>query len=115
MEDSETQVRRFMDDHRAWVIEGCYADLLEFAAREASQAIFLDLPVELCIENARRRPWEPHKFASKLLQDENLPMLIGWISNYETREDVFSRLAHRKLFDSFTGEKFVYVDNSRDA
>jgi hypothetical protein len=61
--------------------------------------------VEGCIANARERPWEPHKYASKEAQDANLEMLIGWIRDYVARTDVFSLAAHRALFDSFGGDK----------
>jgi hypothetical protein len=36
----------------------------------------MNLPVAACIENARKRPWEPHKYASKAEQDKNLDRLI---------------------------------------
>lgn len=88
-----------------WVIEGCYADLLARAASRCTELVFLDPGADVCIEHARARPWEPHKYTSKEAQDANLPMLIDWIRAYETRTDEFSRQAHRALFESFPGAK----------
>ena len=105
LEESNERLRSFASEHKGWVIEGCYSDLLGFASQWANEMIFLDLAIEECQENARNRPWEPHKYESKDAQDKNLAMLLDWIGQYETREDVFSRSAHQRLFETFTGMK----------
>ncbi|MEM6797583.1 MAG: AAA family ATPase [Acidobacteriota bacterium] len=105
LEVSERAIREFQAHSRGWVIEGCYADLLERAAPDATEMIFLDLPAEACIENARRRPWEPHKYESPEAQNANLEMLVEWIAGYDSREDALSRKAHEALFSSFAGTR----------
>jgi adenylate kinase family enzyme len=105
VEGSTREITSFMDAHADWVIEGCYADLIEVPLTRCTRLLFLDPGIEACITNARLRPWEPHKYASKEAQDENLEMLIGWIRDYATRGDVFSLAAHRALFDAFAGDK----------
>ncbi|CAA0125600.1 Uncharacterised protein [BD1-7 clade bacterium] len=110
-DESTKTIESFVVEHRNWVIEGCYADLLDMVMPHASEIIFLDLPVEVCIANAKNRPWEPHKYASKEAQDANLDMLIDWISQYNTRGDEFSHTAHTRLFESYNGEKTRYMDN----
>ena len=109
------KIRAFITAHDDWVIEGCYTDLLELAQDEATRIIFMDIPVAQCIDNARRRPWEPHKYVSKEEQDKNLAMLIDWIAAYVDRVDVFSLRAHRHFFDAFAGPKTRYTDNERTA
>ncbi len=111
--DSQSAIERFISSADSWVIEGCYTDLLAFAAPHADEAIFLDLPVAACIENARNRPWEPHKYASREDQDKNLDMLIDWIAQYPTRQDVFSEAAHNAFYEQFAGKKFIYHSNDR--
>ncbi|MEJ2416340.1 MAG: AAA family ATPase [Exilibacterium sp.] len=108
LEQSQREIDAFLGRNGGWVIEGCYADLLAFVADAADEMIFLDLPVENCIANARRRLWEPHKYPSKAAQDANLDMLIDWIAAYSTREDEFSRTAHEALFMRFHGRKQRY-------
>ncbi|HZJ67895.1 MAG TPA: hypothetical protein VFD36_30535 [Kofleriaceae bacterium] len=103
--DSARDIAAFMDASDRWVIEGCYADLLEVALPHTTRLVFLNPGVAACIANARARPWEPHKYASKEAQDANLDLLIGWIQDYERRRDEFSLTAHRALFDRFTGDK----------
>jgi adenylate kinase family enzyme len=103
--ESARDITAFMDASERWVIEGCYADLLDVALPRCTQLVFLNPGVSACIANARSRPWEPHKYASKQAQDANLDMLIGWIRDYETRCDEFSLAAHRARFDGFAGDK----------
>ncbi len=111
--ESRHAIAAFMSANDQWVIEGCYADLLEIAMPESSEIIYLNLPIELCIANARNRPWEPHKYASKEAQDENLAMLINWIAQYFERKDTFSRSAHVALFEEYVGKKTVHTNNER--
>jgi adenylate kinase family enzyme len=102
---SMREIALFMDANSRWVIEGCYADLLDGCLARCTRLLFLNPGVDACVANARSRPWEPHKYASKEAQDANLEMLVGWIRDYETRADTFSLAAHRALFDGFGGEK----------
>lgn len=110
--NSQTQINDFMDVNESWVIEGCYADLLSLVINSASEVLFLNLPVELCVVNAKNRPWEPHKYKSKAAQDENLLMLIQWIKEYPNRNDCLSEIAHKELYNSFNGKKFMYTSNT---
>lgn len=111
--ESKASIDDFISLHPSWVIEGCYSDLLELLLEHASEVIFMDLPIDTCVENARRRPWEPHKYASKEEQDSNLNMLIEWIKGYETRDDSFSRSAHQRIFEQFSGSKRKVVSNDK--
>ncbi|MAZ86247.1 MAG: shikimate kinase [Cellvibrionaceae bacterium] len=111
VEQSKADIDAFMAENDQWVIEGCYSDLLELLFTKASEIIFLDLPIDQCITNARARPWEPHKYESKQAQDENLDMLLAWISDYEGRSDTFSRSSHQDLFRRFAGKKTRYTHN----
>jgi len=103
--ESARDIAAFVEANEHWVIEGCYADLLELALPRCTQLVFLNPGIEAGIANARSRPWEPHKYASKEAQDANLEMLIDWIRDYETRSDELSLAAHRALFDGFAGDK----------
>ena len=105
LEEAAQKLRTFTESFGEWVVEGCYADLLELLSVDATTAIFLDLPVAECQANARKRPWEPHKYASKEAQDAKLDMLLAWIAEYPDRDGVLGRKSHEALFDSFAGAK----------
>lgn len=111
--ESQREMDAFCQANDGWVIEGCYADLLEYVLPCASEIIYMNLPVEACVANAKARPWEPHKYESKDAQDANLDMLMQWIRDYDTRDDVFSRRAHEALYEGYQGNKTVYTSNSR--
>ena len=113
LEDSHRELDLFLDANTHWVIEGCYADLINLVLPHSPEIVFLDLPVSACVSNARARPWEPHKYASPEAQDANLAMLIDWISDYDNREDVFSRAAHEAIFDAYSGKKTRLTRNGK--
>jgi len=111
IQESTVEINRFLSKNPRWVIEGCYADLLNIVLDSASKIIFLNPGTEACIENSKKRPWEPHKYASIEEQNQNLEMLIEWIKEYPVRNDEFSYKAHSKLYEEFPGEKEQFTSN----
>ncbi|NMP30127.1 shikimate kinase [Thalassotalea sp. M1531] len=109
--ESISLLDQFLSQNNNWVIEGCYSDLLTAVLPFTEEIIFLNLPIESCVSNAKQRPWEPHKYESKAAQDANLNMLIKWISQYATRSDTFSKAAHEKLYSEFEGKKTMFTSN----
>ena len=95
----------FIAEHDAWVVEGCYGDLIEAALPVCSELVFMNPGLEACLANNRRRPWEPHKYAWKEKQDSMLPFLLDWVANYYTRDDRCSYACHRRVFDAHGGPK----------
>lgn len=106
----EASLDAFLDGHARWVIEGCYGELVEAAAPRCTQLVFLNPGLEACLANNRRRPWEPHKYASPEEQDAMLDNLQAWVRDYYTRQDQWSYAAHRRIFDAFPGAKTEIVD-----
>lgn len=88
-----------------WVVEGCYAELIEAVLPQVTELLFLDPGLETCLAHNRQRPWEPHKYADKAAQDAMLPQLQTWIAGYYTRDDPWSFVAHRALYERYTGSK----------
>lgn len=105
LETVSKTITDFAKQHKEWVVEGCYADLLEILVNEATEVIYLNPPLADCIAHAKQRPWEPHKYKTKEEQDANLDMLLDWIAQYDVRNDSCSRAAHRNLYIAFQGEK----------
>jgi adenylate kinase family enzyme len=103
-------LRLFLSEHDAWVIEGCYGELIEVASAQCTELIFLNPGLATCLANNQRRPWEPHKYASLEQQDAMLEVLQAWVADYYTRTGPWSYQAHRRIFDSHSGRKVEYVD-----
>jgi adenylate kinase family enzyme len=98
-------LRSFIESHDAWVIEGCYGDLVQATSAHCTLLVFLNPGVEACLANNTRRSWEPHKYASREDQDAMLNKLQEWVAGYYQREDAWSYRIHRESFDEFTGPK----------
>lgn len=95
----------FLARHAAWVVEGCYGDLVEAAAPHCSELVFLNPGREACLANNRRRPWEPHKYDSPQAQEAMLEGLQAWVADYYERDDDRSYRRHRQIFDGHSGRK----------
>jgi adenylate kinase family enzyme len=104
-ESVTTDLRRFIDSQGAWVIEGCYGELVQAASAHCTLLVFLNPGVQACLANNVGRPWEPHKYASREEQDGMLSNLQDWVARYYERDDAWSYQAHRAIFDAFTGPK----------
>lgn len=95
----------FIATHPAWVIEGCYGELIEAAAPACTELVFLNPGLEACLANNRRRLWEPHKYVSPEAQDAMLDNLQAWVAGYYSRDDAWSLAAHRRVFNRHPGRK----------
>jgi len=111
LKESKHKIENFIISNTAWVIEGGYTDLLEIAAPFANEAVFMNLSIFECVENAKNRPWEIHKYENREAQDNNLKMLINWIEKYTERDDVFSFNSHLRFYEGFVGKKLMYTKN----
>jgi adenylate kinase family enzyme len=89
----------------SWIVEGCYGGLIERALMWTPELVFVNPGEATCVRHCRERPWEPHKYASKELQDAQLPMLLAWVADYYRRSDDMSLARHRALFDAYRGPK----------
>ncbi|NEQ85052.1 MAG: hypothetical protein F6K26_34440, partial [Moorea sp. SIO2I5] len=109
--ESERLLIDFIQKNPEWIIEGCYGSLIETAANYSSamqrglgvspmsdciktEMIFLNPGVEKCLENNKRRPWEPHKYKTPKEQEANFDFLQTWIKEYYSRDDEYSFKCH---------------------
>jgi adenylate kinase family enzyme len=112
-EHALADVQSFCSSNGQWVVEGCYASLIERALLLRPLLLFLNPGVDHCIANCQARPWEPHKYRSKQEQDERLEYLLAWVREYYYRDGENSFIAHRSCFDSYTGRKQEVTDVPR--
>ncbi len=105
LQDSVEAVKRWISEQDSWIIEGCYADILEPVLACADELIFLNPGIEACLAHCRSRPWEPEKFSSRQEQDANLDNLLQWVGSYDTRTDDYGLARHKELYESFEGKK----------
>ena len=108
--DSIANIHAFVAAQAAWVIEGCYSDLIEAALPFGTELRFLNPGIVSCVRNCRTRPWEAHKYESPEAQNRMLEALLTWVRDYETRDDEFSLARHRAIFERFAGPKREFGD-----
>lgn len=107
-------LQAFIAAHPSWVIEGCYGELVEAALPDATELVFLNPGREACLANNRRRPWEPHKYASPDEQNRMFDALQTWVADYYTRDDAWSYRAHRRIFEAYGGPKREMTEGGTD-
>lgn len=107
--DSLAALEQFMAAHTGWVIEGCYGDLVEAAAARCTELRFLNPGAEMCVANARNRPWESGYCESPEQQRELLGPLIEFIRAYELMGDECGLARHRAIFAAHPGPKREYT------
>jgi adenylate kinase family enzyme len=98
-------VEAFCASHARWVVEGCYADLIEATFRFQPLLVLLNPGLESCTANCLDRPWEPHKYATRQEQDANLGRLLAWVAEYYTRDGPMSLRDHQEVFARYPGRK----------
>jgi len=113
-EDVRADLDSFLATHDRWVIEGCDGDVVLLALHACTELVFLNPGVAVCLENDRRRPWEPHKYDSAEEQNKWLPYLLSWVEEYYTRDGPRSYAFHRQLFDDFDGAKREVTEGTVD-
>ena len=82
-----------------WIVEGVFGWLAEAFGTQATGLVWLNLPVEVCLEGLLARG--PQRGES---EDEFVD-LLRWAEDYETRRSGSSLVGHRTLFASYTGAK----------
>jgi len=102
--EAEADVVQFCEQP-TWIVEGCYADLVQCSLSFNPHLLFLNPGVDQCIANCIARPWEPHKYASREEQDSRLAMLLEWVHAYYSRTGSMSYETHRSCFAKYQGQK----------
>ena len=103
--DSVADALGFIGRQPQWIVEGCYADIIEPLLAHCDALLFLNPGVATCIAHCRQRPWEPEKFATPQEQDAQLATLLAWVAAYDTRTDEYGLHQHRRVYDGFSGRK----------
>lgn len=85
----------------SWVMEGVYGWLLPAALPRATEFIFLDLPVDACLDNVRGRGNQGGG------NEAAFAALLAWVAEYPTRTNSNSRQMHQRLWEDFAGTKTV--------
>ena len=108
---SETlaELAEFAESTSAWIIEGCYGDLIEAVLPHCTQLLFMNPGTETCVENCHKRGSRLPEGATDKERTDEIDQLIAWVRQYDSRTDEFGFPRHRQLFDDFDGAKREYT------
>jgi adenylate kinase family enzyme len=80
----------------AWIIEGVYGWLAQEATSRATALIWLDIPVNECVNNLRQRGFQHGEDEAAFAE------LLKWTSDYQLRQTSSSFTGHERIFSTFT-------------
>jgi hypothetical protein len=106
--DKDLAVRtvRQAAEGEGWVIEGVYGWLAREALPRATVLIWLDMDVEECVSNLKKRGVRGRGDEASFAQ------LLAWAGEYRLRDNSNSFAGHERIFSKFGGAK--YRLSSRD-
>ncbi|MGE9290231.1 MAG: hypothetical protein ACQKBT_04520 [Puniceicoccales bacterium] len=97
-----------------WILEGVYGKYLSPALQTATLFVWIDRPEEDCLAGLKERGIQMMKDHGRDLSEEQNARMFERVRNYRERDDHLGFRFHRKLFDSFRGEK-VRITSKKEA
>jgi adenylate kinase family enzyme len=92
-------------NHKEWIAEGVFGELINRFMYEASIFILLDMPWELCRKRLENRGSESKKHMCRTQSSEGLKKLNDWAQQYYERTNLTSKFGRQQLFEPFKGTK----------
>lgn len=112
--DKEVFCERLSDTikKREWIIDGNYGSTIELRLKECDTVIFLDYPLEVCLEGIKeRRGKERADMPWVEAEDEEDTEFIEFIKNYNSQ----SRPQVMELLDKYFYKKIIIFRNRDEA
>ena len=95
-----------------WIIDGNYGSTIELRLKECDTVIFLDYPLEICLEGIKeRRGKERTDMPWVEAEDEEDAEFIEFIKNYNSQ----SRPQVMELLDKYSYKKIIIFRNRDEA
>lgn len=95
-----------------WIIDGNYGSTIELRLKECDTVIFLDYPLEICLEGIKeRRGKERTNMPWVEAEDEEDAEFIEFIKNYNSQ----SRPQVMELLDKYSYKKIIIFRNRDEA
>ena len=92
----------------SWIIDGNYASTMELRMQACDTVIFLDYPLELCLEGIRLRKGKPRSDMPWIEPDKDDAEFIAFIKNYNRQ----SRPQVLQLLEKYA-QKNIFIFHSR--
>ncbi|MEM8638726.1 MAG: hypothetical protein AAGG51_07940 [Cyanobacteria bacterium P01_G01_bin.54] len=90
----------------AWIAEGVFGHMARQYLRAADELIWLNLPLELCLERIRQRSAQSSQHLNRPQTEQGLNDLLAWAAQYYDRTTRSSYTGHQALFQAFSKAKY---------
>ncbi len=97
--DVARAIARQIASQDIWIMEGVYGWLAREILSRGTALIWLDMPLEHCLDNLRRRGPNPES------DEKSFAALLAWAAAYQERQTSSSSTGHGRLFTAFRGWK----------
>ena len=86
-----------------WIIDGNYSSTMELRMKKCDPVIFLDYPLEVCLNGIKERKGKPRSDMPWIESDEEDAEFIEYIKNYNTQSrpqvlELLKRYSHKDIY-----------------
>ena len=86
-----------------WIIDGNYSSTMELRMEKCDTVIFLDYPLEVCLNGIKERKGKPRSDMPWIESDEEDAEFIEYIKNYNTQSrpqvlELLKRYSHKDIY-----------------
>ena len=109
----EVLIERLLDvfNKDAWIIDGNYGSTMELRIEKCDTIVFLDYPVEVCIEGVKNRQGKLRSDMPYATTEEDDKDFIEFIKNYNEQ----SRPKVIKLLEKYSQKNIIVFKNRKEA
>lgn len=93
-----------------WIIDGDYFDSMELRMKNADVIYYLDMPIDLCIEQENKRRGIKREDLPGYLEEKYDPEFIEWIKDYEIKR----KPKTLKLLDKYKDKEIHIFKSLKD-
>ncbi len=107
---------KMIDKYRlgeSWIAEGVFGELAEKFIERSQYFVWLDIDWPICRDRLLKRRSESKQHMNREQSTEDLRELIEWASRYYERKNARSFEGHKRLINSFHGEK-IYLNTETE-
>ena len=95
----------------SWIIDGNYGSTMELRIKECDTVVFLDYPIDVCIDGIKQRQGKPREDMPWIATEEDDSEFIEFIKNYNSQ----SRPKVMELINKYSNKNIIIFENRAQA
>ena len=94
-----------------WIIDGNYGSTMEFRMQNCDTVVFLDYPIDVCVDGIKQRQGKPREDMPWIATEEDDIEFIDFIKNY----NLHSRPKVMALIERYSNKKIIIFKSRAEA